>query len=65
MSITKPSQTEQDSQAASPEELGADDWFATGERISSTPPSSRRPPVSPPNVPPEPIGDQLADVWFR
>jgi hypothetical protein len=65
MPIPKPSQTEQDHRAASPEELGADDWFATGERISSVPPSSRRAPASPSNVPPEPIGDQLADVWFR
>jgi hypothetical protein len=36
-------------------------WFDTGDRQSS-PPASQRRPSSPP---PEPIGDQLADCWFR
>jgi hypothetical protein len=46
-----------------------DDWFARGERISSNPPPFKPAPsrarAEAPPVASDPIGDKLADVWFR
>jgi hypothetical protein len=45
-----------------------EEWFATGERASTPPPRSTRRPVTPSTPPPppaDPIGDTVADDWFR
>ena len=46
------------------------DWFVAGERISVPPRSTRRPissspPPPEPTEPAVPLGDALADDWFR
>ena len=40
-------------------EVVDEEWF------SSAPPRSTRRPVAPSSVPPPPIGDDVADDWFR
>jgi hypothetical protein len=40
-------------------------WFADGERTSSPPPSSTRSQRISSIPPAEPIGDTMADDWFR
>jgi hypothetical protein len=40
-------------------------WFATGERLSSPPPASTRSQRISSLPPAEPIGDLVADDWFR
>jgi hypothetical protein len=43
-----------------------EEWFATGERASTPPPRSTRRPLTAPSAPPaDPIGDTVADDWFR
>ena len=39
-------------------------WFARAERESTPPPYSTRTPNSQ-STPPDPIGDAVADTWFR
>ncbi len=40
-------------------------WFAAAERPSNPPPASTRSQRISSLPPPEPIGDRLADDWFR
>jgi hypothetical protein len=40
-------------------------WFASGERLSTPPPASTRSQRISSLPPAEPIGDVVADDWFR
>jgi hypothetical protein len=60
-----PSQTTETSDPTGAPAPLDESWFAEGERLSGPPPSSRRATPASSLPPPEPIGDRLADVWFR
>ena len=57
-------ETETTAAPATPESRLELEWFAGAERISAPPSSSKRPKVAG-TPPPDPIGDSMADAWFR
>jgi hypothetical protein len=66
--MTQPSTRPNEGSLTETRETIDEEWFATGERASSPPPrSTRRPmaPSSPPAEPAVPLGDAVADDWFR